>query len=475
MDAWHLAVNLKDVVLDFSILSLLLIIGSALRRYVPFFQRFLIPNNIIAGFLGLLLGAQLLGIFEMNSDRLGKYVYHLLALTFIAIGLRQSKGKWGKGPVNKSFIELSCYVTQAIIGLIIGFLFIYTIKPEIFAGMGFLLPLGFGMGPGIAYTMGQSWEKFGFTNGGMVGLTFSVIGFLIAYFVGIIIVNRGIKNRKTEIVKGPESITEDIRTGVIKNGDPGVAGYLTLSQEAIEPLAFQAGLIGSVYFLTYGFIYIITSLMAKAGLADFVDTIWSFHFIFGLLIAVLVRKLMDTTDRGYLIDRGLMSRLSGLSVDYLIVASIAAINFTLIKTNIVPVMIMSIIAGFSTFFIIKFTSERVFKDYQFERFIGIFGEMTGTINSGLVLIRVTDPNFDSPAAEDLAYGGGIALFMGLPLLIMMNLPMTLFDNTLRGYWIVLAMIVAYLIILWSIWWIVGLLKFKQPTGNPSEGSKPSEG
>ena len=461
MEAWHLAVNLKDVVLDFSILSLLLIIGSALRRYVPFFQRFLIPNNIIAGFIGLILGAQLLGLFDLNSDRLGKYVYHLLALTFITIGLRQSKGHWGKGPINKSFIELTCYIIQAVIGLLIGFLFIYTLKPDLFAGMGFLLPLGFGMGPGIAYTMGQSWEKFGFVNGGMVGLTFSVIGFLIAYFVGIIIVNRGISQRKTEIVDGPEDITEDVRMGVIKNGKPKVAGYLTLSQEAIEPLAFQAGLIGSVYFLTYGFLFLITSLMDRAGLSDFVDTIWSFHFIFGLLIAVLVRKLMDITDRSYLIDRGLMSRLSGLSVDYLIVASIAAINFTLIKTNLVPVLIMSLLAGFATYFIIKFTAYRSFDNYNFERFIGIFGEMTGTINSGLVLIRVTDPNFDSPAAEDLAYGGGIALFMGLPLLIMLNLPMTLFNNTITGYWITLGMILAYLLILWLIWWAVGLFRFSE--------------
>ncbi|HMA62054.1 MAG TPA: hypothetical protein VKP78_05330 [bacterium] len=461
MEAWHLAVNLKDVVLDFSILSLLLIIGSALRRYVPFFRRFLIPNNIIAGFIGLILGAQLLGLFDLNSDRLGKYVYHLLALTFITIGLRQSKGRWGKGPINKSFIELTCYIIQAVIGLLIGFVFIYTIKPDLFAGMGFLLPLGFGMGPGIAYTMGQSWEKFGFANGGMVGLTFSVIGFLIAYFVGIIIVNRGISQRKTEIVDGPEDITEDVRMGVIKNGKPQVAGYLTLSQEAIEPLAFQAGLIGSVYFMTYGLLFLITSLMAKAGLSDFVDTIWSFHFIFGLLIAVLVRKIMDVTDRSYLIDRGLMSRLSGLSVDYLIVASIAAINFTLIKTNLVPVLIMSLLAGFATYFIIKFTAYRSFNKYNFERFIGIFGEMTGTINSGLVLIRVTDPNFDSPAAEDLAYGGGIALFMGLPLLIMLNLPMTLFDNTLSGYWITLGMILAYLLILWLVWWAVGLFHFNE--------------
>lgn len=33
---WDLSVNLRDVVLDFTWLSLLLLVATALRRYVPF-------------------------------------------------------------------------------------------------------------------------------------------------------------------------------------------------------------------------------------------------------------------------------------------------------------------------------------------------------------------------------------------------------------------------------------------------------
>ncbi len=462
MNPWDLSLNLKDVVLDFSVLSLLLIVGSVLRRYVLFFQKYLIPNNIIAGFIGLLIGSELLGLVNLESERLGKYVYHLLALTFIVIGLRQSKTSWGKGPVSKSFIELTCYISQAVIGLLVAFVFIYTVKPDLFAGMGFLLPLGFGMGPGIAYTMGSSWEKYGFEGGGLVGLTFSVIGFLIAYFLGIALINRGIKNRETTLVSGPEGITADMRTGVIKNNKPKVAGLLTLSQEAVEPLAFQAGLVGTVYLITYLLIYGVTSLMARAGLQDFVDTVWSFHFIIGLLIAVLMRTLMDITKKSYLIDRGLMSRLSGTTVDYLIIASIAAINIHVIGQNWLPILIMAALAGVGTYFIIRYTAKRAFDDYHFERFIGIFGEMTGTINSGLVLVRVTDPDFKSPAAEDLAYGGGIALFMGFPLLILLNVPMSFFNNSLKGYWIVLGLVLAYLVLLWVVWRLIGFIRFKLP-------------
>lgn len=464
MNPWDLTLNLKDVVLDFTYLSLFLIIGTIIRRYGPFFQRYLIPNNIIGGFLGLLLGPQMLRLFSLHSDRLGQYVYHLLALTFIVLGLRQSKTAFGKGPVSKCFIELSCYILQAMVGVLVAFGFIYTIQPDLFAGIGFLLPLGFGMGPGIAYTMGHSWEKFGLEGGGQIGLTFAVIGFLIAYFAGIVIVNRGIRNRETTLVAGPESITNDIRTGVIKDNPPEIAGLLTLAPEAIEPMAFQVGLIGVIYLATYGLIFILTSLMARHGLGEFVDTLWSFHFIIALLIAVAARKILDLTRQSYVIDKGLMNRISGVCVDFLVVGSVAAINITIIGKFWLPITLMSLIAGFGTYHIIRYTARRAFDDYHFERFVGIFGEMTGTINSGLVLIRVTDPQFSSPAAEDLAYGGGLALFLGFPLLILLNAPMVFFHNSLAGYWLTLLIVVVYGALLWLVWRLIGYIHFKPPDG-----------
>ncbi|MBN2279070.1 MAG: hypothetical protein JXQ65_00655 [Candidatus Marinimicrobia bacterium] len=460
MQPWDLDVNLKSVVIDFTLLSILLVVGTVFRRYGRIFQKYLIPNNITGGLIGLVLGQQMIGLIDFDSIRLGQYVYHLLALTFIVLGLRQSKTKWGKGPVSKSFIELSCYITQAMVGLSIAFVLIYTIKPDLFAGIGFMLPLSFGMGPGIAYTMGQSWEKYGFENGGLVGITFAVIGFFVAYFVGAIIINRGIRNGETALIESHDAISNDVRIGVVKDNDPGIAGYLTLSNEAIEPLAFQLSLIGGVYFLTYLFISFITGMMAKAGLKDFVDTVWSFHFVIALLVALAVRFLMDKTHKSYLIDRGLMTRLSGAFVDYLIVASIAAISIAVVWQYWIEILFMSLGAGLVTYFLIRYTAKRAFDDYPFERFIGIFGEMTGTINSGLVLIRVTDPEFSTPAAEDLAYGGGIALFMGFPLLILLNLPMVYFNNSLKGYWITFGLIWVYLLVLWLVWYLIGYFRFK---------------
>lgn len=121
---------------------------------------------------------------------------------------------------------------------------------------------------------------------------------------------------------------------------------------------------------------------------------------------------------------------------------------------------MSLLAGLTTYYLLRFLHRRAFDDFQFERLVGIFGEMTGTINSGLVLVRVTDPEFKTPVAEDLAYGGGIALFLGFPLLILLNAPMHYWKNSVSGYWITLGLMIAYLLILWIAWRLSGFFQFK---------------
>lgn len=464
MNLWNLSLTVREVAMDFSLLSLFLVLGTVFRRYGSFFQKYLMPNNIIAGFFGLLVGPQILGLTNLNSDRLEVYIYHLLALTFVAVGLRQEKTSWGKGPVSFSITMLSCYIVQAVIGLLVAFAFIYTIKPDLFPAIGLLVPLGFGMGPGVASTMGNNWESFGFIGGGNIGLTFAAIGYLIAIFAGLALIRRGIKNKETKLINGLDSITNDVRTGVIKEGKPKVAGFLTLSQEAIEPLAFQLGLIGIVYLITFYLVLGLTTLMENAGLGGFVATVWSFHFVVGLLVAISVRKVMDLTKKSYLIDKGLMNRIAGVCVDYLVVGAICAISLPIIWKLWPPILIISILAGIGTYMIIRFTSTRAFDDYYFERFISLFGEMTGTLNSGLVLLRVTDPGYRTSVVEDLVYASGIALVLGFPLLILLNVPMNFFNNSLIGYWITLGLIIVYLIVLWVFWRLIGFIKFKKATG-----------
>jgi len=234
-----------------------------------------------------------------------------------------------------------------------------------------------------------------------------------------------------------------------------------LATEAIESMAFQFALIGSVYLATYGVVYLFAGLLESYGLTELASTLWSFHFIFAILLSLITRKILDVTGRSYVIDTGLMNRATGVAIDYLVVAAIAAISITIVVKYWMSLLIMSVLGGFGTIGFVYWAAYRAFDDYPFERFIGIFGEKTGTVNSGLVLIRVLDPEFETTVAEDNIYGGAISIFIGLPLLIIMNFPMMFWNNELYGYWYAVGIFAVYGIVLIGVWRLIGFLKFRK--------------
>lgn len=452
MSSWLLDISAGRFFMDFAWMGVLLVLGTWLRSKVTVLQRYLIPANLIAGVIGLIIGANLLGWIDLTTERLGAYVYHLLALLFIALGLRAPKSEIGISSVKFGMIFLSVYLIQAITGLLIAFLLFYTIMPELFVGIGFLPPLAFGMNPGIAYSIGSNWEQFGFEFGGVVGLTFSAIGFLIAYTVGIALVQNGIKRGKATYMAGDDELSEDVRKGIISKPISNGGEKITTSPENIESLSFHIGLIGFTFILTYMAVKGMEFGLIYVGAENEVTTLWSFHFIFAAIIALLVRRLMDLKGSSRLIDDVTMTRCSNLFMDFMIVASIAAISLVVVVQYWIPLLLISVVAAVATWATIEFMTRDAFSHYVFERFAAIFGNMTGTLQSALVLLRIVDSGMKSPVSYNLVYGSGLALVFGFPLLLLINAPVHYFSDLAQGFWVVLFALIAYQFII-AIGWI----------------------
>ncbi|MEQ9066288.1 MAG: hypothetical protein RLO18_06165, partial [Gimesia chilikensis] len=72
---------------DFALISVLLVIAHLLRSRLRLLQNLLIPAPILAGFLGLIGGPQLLGWLPFSLTGEGKiamerYPYELIAILF---------------------------------------------------------------------------------------------------------------------------------------------------------------------------------------------------------------------------------------------------------------------------------------------------------------------------------------------------------------------------------------------------------
>jgi ESS family glutamate:Na+ symporter len=51
----------------------------------------------------------------------------------------------------------------------------------------------------------------------------------------------------------------------------------------------------------------------------------------------------------------------------------------------------------------------------------MYGMLTGTIGSGILLLREIDPDFRTPAANNLVIGSSFGIILGAPVLILVGL------------------------------------------------------
>ncbi|MCC5925381.1 MAG: hypothetical protein JJU41_02370 [Bacteroidetes bacterium] len=433
MDLWLTTLRAGDLFTDFAVLGCLLLVGGFLQYSVPVFKRNYIPANVIAGLVGLILATTGLTFGLISSERLGIYVYHLLALLFIALSLRENKSGTRAQSIKIGLLFISTYLIQAIVGLSVAFMLIYTVYPDLFAGIGLLMPLAFGMNPGIAFSIGQNWEYFGFEQGGTTGLAFAAIGFTAAYTIGIIMVKKGLHQKTSTHIFG------DDRPEPTVSLNP-------------ETKVLHWALIGATYLITVIVLNGVEIVLKTVNMDHEITTLWSFHFIFAALTALLFRKIIDFMSLSHWIHDKELSDNGNILMDFMVVASISAITIAVIKQYWLALMVMSILVTIVTWFYLSRITRMLYKEQALERNVAIFGNMTGTMQSALVLLRIVDPEHKTSVSQELVYGSGLALLFGFPLLLIINAPVLYFENVLTGFWFSLLLIILYLaIIMLAIW------------------------
>ena len=390
-----------DGMLAFAFLSVLLLVGVGLRARVGFFQRFLVPSCLIGGVLGLVLMHTC--IYGIETATIEAFAYHFFNISFISVGLtrddndreRSAKTQMIKGPAWMALMQGLTFPMQAVLGGLLVILLGW-FGLELFPTFGFLVPLGFNEGPGQALSIGKVWEGVGFADAATIGLAFAAVGYFFAFFVGVPLVNRGIRSGRATF--GPRQLPMDFLTGILdQQGTAESAGRLTLHSGNAETLAFQLALVGGVYGITYGIIAFLGGLL-PAGVAGM---LWGFFFFFGLGVAFLVKWVMARLKIHYLVDAGVQRRITGFSVDYLIVATVAAIELKIVWEYLLPISLIALVNGVMTTLLVVYFGRRL-SAYSLERTAAIYGVVTGTVSCGLLLLRIVDPDFKTPVAYEIA-------------------------------------------------------------------------
>lgn len=426
MDYSAANVALWNPLIQIGIIAVLVIVSNVLRVKVPFVKKSLMPTAVLAGFL--LLGLRYTNLIKIDTKFLEMITYHSLAIGFIALSLRVTKkepGVRGRGlgtAFRSGALIVSTYLIQALVGLVISIVLALTLVPHLFKASGLLLPMGFGQGPGQANNIGTTYETLGFAGGRSYGLAIAACGFLVACIVGVLYLNIGQRRGKFK------RLIHDEISGSVTIDTYQDSNEIPISQ-SIDKLSIQAAFVLLIYLVTYVFTWGVTTLLSTyaPGAANLVNSLlWGFNFIIGTLFGTLFRLVLKKLGSTNLIhhqyqNNYLLNRISGLAFDVMIICGIGTIYFEELKGLWLPFIVTVMAGGAGTFFHLKFMCHRIYGEYYEEGFISMFGMLTGTISSGILLVREIDPNFETPAANNLVTGSSTAIVFGAPMLLLVGM------------------------------------------------------
>ena len=222
--------------IDLGIIAAALCAATLIRARIRFFQAYLIPNAIIAGLLLLPFYHWLAPRLGLGRQGLENLVFHLLNVTFIAIALRPTprRRRQSLAVLGTATVIISQFTLQGLLGYAVTFLFIgLPLLPALFPSYGFLAALGYTLGPGQAFSIGLSWEEQGFAGAGGLGLIFGAIGFLVACFGGVWLINLGLRRGYVDL--SPDQIrARRSQSGLLAAHDEHPAGVLRTSSIKLQ-------------------------------------------------------------------------------------------------------------------------------------------------------------------------------------------------------------------------------------------------
>lgn len=402
----------QELLFSLAFLSVFLLLGTFLRAKVKFLQKTFMPASVIGGFIALLLGPVGFKLIPVPESWMA--IFSLLPgilivpiVASVPLGLSfGNKDAKGKGGADSKDIVPMFFIMTLIVGLqyMVGFITHAIFKgagTDLYATFGWELSMGFAGGHGTAGLMGNMlkgmnlpyWE---IAQG--VGITTATIGLLGGILGGIVLINWAARTGKTKLLDKPGDIPMHIQVGYQTDvtKQPSV-GRETTNSSSIDTFAFHSAIILAACGVAYMIIHYLKAFNVPV-LKDI--SVWGYAIIvmFGVWY-VMVKLKID-----YLVDTKVKSKISGSLTEIAVVAAIASLPVTAIMAYITPIVVMSILGFIVTFIPALYLAKKYLSEYWFEHSVAVIGTSTGVFLTGLLLLRICDPELKTPVLGNYSIG-----------------------------------------------------------------------
>ncbi|MBQ3406581.1 MAG: hypothetical protein IJH11_05020 [Lachnospiraceae bacterium] len=378
---------------DFAWASLLLLIGLYLRTKVKVFQKLFIPVAVIGGLVGLLLSSEVLGKFcpfyIQWSDNVSGFANPLLAILFVT-----------------QFIALSFNTKMIKKCSFIFFISATVIGAQVLSAMGLgrlfglpdgaaLLPFGAFYGAhGIPQVIAGIYDTLGYWNydeASAFGTTYATIGMLYGIIAGIAIINIGIRRGWVSAKKAGNLSKEDY-TGILNKENRFKFMTAFTSDIAFDPLTLHFSIVLAIMIIAYGLLNLLHRISIFSGFAIYVPAI-----IVSLVFGIIAKR----TPLHDFIDSESLGHIGSLALEYLIVSAIATMKLDVIMNNAAAILTISGIGLLLTTVILMTLPKLWLKTSWLENAMVMFGAWTGSTATGMMLLRIADPELETDAGQNL--------------------------------------------------------------------------
>lgn len=405
MDAVLTSAMLTDLLKSLGLLGLFLIIGTLLRAKVSLFQKLFLPANVIGGALLLILGPQclnLLGFLGVPDQWFSYYnmIPGILIVPVVAavpLGLRLGSGKsnaagsdFMKNVIPLIGIGLAASMIQFAVGYLTSVIFASGF--DFYDVFGVELSIGFVGGHGTAGTLGNMLTAMEVDYASVsqgVATTTATFGIVGGIVFGIAMINWAARHGQTAALSKPGDIPMNMRLGYEKDmAKQASTGRETTMSSSIDTYAFHA----SIIFVACGIAYLAVKYTKKIPvLSSFSAWAW------GMIAMFAIWGLLCKLKLDYMVDGKVKSHITGPFTDFAVIGAIASLPIKAVAAYIVPILVMVVLGYIATTAVLVLLSKRFLKGCWFEQMIGTFGMATGVFITGVLLLRVADPDSETPA------------------------------------------------------------------------------
>ena len=375
-----------------SVLSLILAAGRSIGRRLNL-RLWGVPEALVAGLIGLLVAPA--GPLPLLPDHLMELwaglPLVLLTLVFGSLMLGKPLPKLGGlwRPVSGQVsLALVLGFGQYVVG---GLAVLLVLQPLLGVSpvMACLIEVAYEGGHGSAAAMGPSYAALGFPGGQDLGLAMATVGLLSSTLVGGVVVVLG-RQRGWLLADA--------------QGEPPAAATRQAPAQAATPehsawaaWAVNLALVGIAVLI--GVVLLQLLRLGTDAIGGGVAEVGRALPVFPLAIigSLLVRWLLERSGTSHWASAPIQSEIGTLSADLLITSATACLNLALLAADWLPLTVLALAGLGWNLAVTLLLAPRLLPPDWFERAVLEFGQATGVAASGLLLLRMADPDDHSEA------------------------------------------------------------------------------